>query len=46
MLREGRPDLVVAFTVGPLAESRGTADMVRRAREAGVPIHLITTNHA
>jgi hypothetical protein len=44
MLREGRPDLVVAFTVGPLAASRGTADMVRRAREAGVPVHLITTD--
>jgi hypothetical protein len=43
MLREGRPDLVVAFTVGPLAESRGTADMVRRAQEAGVPVHLITS---
>jgi hypothetical protein len=46
MLREGRPDLVVAFTVGPLARSRGTADMVRRAQQAGVPIHLITSDHA
>jgi YspA, cpYpsA-related SLOG family len=46
MLRQGHPDLVVAFTVGPLQESRGTADMVRRAREAGVPVHLITTDHA
>jgi hypothetical protein len=43
MLREGRPDLVVAFTVGPLAESRGTADMVRRAQEAGVPVQVITS---
>ena len=43
MLREGRPDLVVAFTVGPLHESRGTADMVRRAQEAGVPVHLVTS---
>jgi len=43
MLRQGRPDLVVAFTVGPLAESRGTADMVRRARAAGVPVHLVTS---
>jgi hypothetical protein len=43
MLREGRPDLVVAFTVGPLAESRGTADMVRRARAAGVPVQVITS---
>lgn len=33
MLTEGRPDLVVAFPGG-----RGTADMVRRARAAGVPV--------
>jgi hypothetical protein len=45
MLQQGRPDLVVAFTVGPLAESRGTADMVRRAQEAGVPVHLVTSDH-
>jgi hypothetical protein len=45
MLREGRPDLVVAFTVGPLAASRGTADMVRRAREAGVPVQVVTSDH-
>lgn len=31
MLDEGKPDLVVAFPGG-----RGTADMVRRARAAGV----------
>jgi hypothetical protein len=37
---------VVAFTVGPLQQSRGTADMVRRAQEAGVPVHLITTDHS
>jgi len=43
MLRQGRPDLVVAFTVGPLAESRGTADMVRRTRAAGVPVQVITS---
>jgi len=33
MLAEGKPDLVVAFPGG-----RGTADMVRRAREAGVRV--------
>jgi hypothetical protein len=43
MLQQGRPDLVVAFTVGPLAASRGTADMVRRAQEAGVPVQIITS---
>ena len=34
MLEEGKPDLVVAFPGG-----RGTADMVRRAREAGVDVY-------
>lgn len=33
MLAEGRPHLVVAFPGG-----RGTADMVRRATAAGVPV--------
>jgi hypothetical protein len=33
MLDEGRPNLVVAFPGG-----RGTADMVRRARSAGVEV--------
>jgi predicted Rossmann-fold nucleotide-binding protein len=33
MLDEGRPDLVVAFAGG-----RGTADMIRRAEAAGIPI--------
>lgn len=36
MLREGKPDLVVAFPGG-----RGTADMIRRARAAGVPVREI-----
>lgn len=33
MLNEGQPDLVVAFPGG-----RGTADMVRKARKAGVKV--------
>lgn len=37
MLDEGKPDLVVAFPGG-----RGTADMVRRARAAGIKIVEIT----
>jgi hypothetical protein len=41
MLGEGRPDLVLAFVNKPLLESRGTADMVRRARDAGVPTYVI-----
>lgn len=37
MLDEGKPDMVVAFPGG-----RGTADMVKRAEAAGVPIIQIT----
>lgn len=33
MLDEGRPDLVIAFPGG-----KGTADMVRKARKAGVDV--------
>jgi hypothetical protein len=33
MLSEGKPDLVVAFPGG-----KGTADMVRRAQRAGLPV--------
>lgn len=38
MLDEGRPDLVLAFPGGS-----GTADMIRRARRAGVEVRKITT---
>lgn len=37
MLDEGRPDAVIAFSTD-LANSRGTANMVRQARAAGVPV--------
>lgn len=40
MLDEGRPDVVFAFT-DDLAASKGTADMVRRARKAGLPVYVI-----
>lgn len=36
MLDHGKPDLVIAFPGG-----RGTADMVRRAKAAGVPVREI-----
>jgi hypothetical protein len=36
MLNEGKPDLVVAFPGG-----RGTADMVKRARAAGIELILM-----
>jgi hypothetical protein len=40
MLKEGKPDLVLAFTSN-LARSAGTADMVRKAQKAGVEVRLI-----
>lgn len=39
MLDEGKPDLVLAFH-DDLAASKGTADMVRRAKKAGVPVYV------
>ena len=36
MLDQGKPDLVLAFPGG-----RGTADMVRRAEAAGVPVRSV-----
>jgi len=36
MLDEGKPNIVIAFPGG-----RGTADMVRRARAAGIPVEEI-----
>ena len=41
MLVEGKPDLVLAFHVD-LERSKGTKDMVNRARRAGVPVEVIT----
>lgn len=36
MLDEGKPDFVIAFPGG-----RGTADMVERARKAGIPVNEV-----
>ena len=41
MLDEMKPDLVLAFSED-LNSSRGTADMVARARRAGLPVRLIS----
>jgi YspA, cpYpsA-related SLOG family len=41
MLDEGEPDLVVAFH-DDLEHSKGTGDMVRRARKAGIPVEVVT----
>lgn len=40
MLTKERPDYVVAFTLN-LATSRGTRDMVERARRAGIPTEVL-----
>ena len=40
MLDEGKPDLVLAFHKH-LDESKGTKDMIRRARRQGIPVRLI-----
>lgn len=39
MLNEGKPNLVVAFRDGA---SKGTADMVRRAKQAGIRTYVVT----
>ena len=39
MLEEGKPDIVVAFPGG-----KGTANMVKLAREAGIPVHEVNQN--
>jgi hypothetical protein len=41
MLNEGQPDEVHAFH-NNIAASHGTKDMVRQAREAGVPVTIHT----
>jgi hypothetical protein len=41
MLDDGKPDQVWAFVDKPLDKSRGTADMVRRARAAGIPTYVV-----
>lgn len=38
MLREGKPDLVIAFLA---SDSKGTKDMIKAATEAGVPVKVI-----
>lgn len=40
MLTEGKPDIVVAFSDN-LSNSKGTADMCRRAHKAGLPVYVI-----
>jgi hypothetical protein len=41
MLRRGRPERVIACS-DDLAASRGTADLVRRAHSAGIPVLVVS----
>lgn len=41
MLDEGKPDLVIAFPTGRLAESKGTKSMVTKAVIARVPVVVV-----
>lgn len=41
MLEEGRPTEVFAFVNKPLAQSRGTADMVKVTKQSGIPAYVI-----
>ena len=41
MLEEGKPDLVIAFH-NDIQNSRGTNDMVRKAKAAGIEVQVIT----
>ena len=43
MLDEGKPDMVLAFHDNILS-SKGTADMVRRAKQAGLPVEIWSHN--
>lgn len=38
---ETKPSVAFAFVTMPMPESRGTADMVRRLKEAGVPTYVV-----
>lgn len=41
MLDEGKPDKVIAFH-DDIEHSKGTKDMVSRARKAGIPVQIVT----
>lgn len=40
MLDDGKPDFILAFHSN-IEESKGTADMVRRAKQANLPVEVI-----
>lgn len=41
MLKEGKPDLVVAFPITTLEKSKGTANMIAQARRAKIQVSII-----
>ena len=41
MIDRAMPELVIAFADN-LGESRGTADLIKRAKRAGVPVYLVS----
>ncbi len=41
MLDEGKPDFVLAFLDRPESESKGTANMIKQAQKAGLPVYVI-----
>ncbi len=41
MLDKGKPDLVIVFH-SDIENSKGTADMVRRAKKANIPVRIVT----
>lgn len=45
MLKYGNPELVVAFH-DDLKHSKGTKDMIRQAKEVGIPIEIRTSNNS
>lgn len=40
MMTDGRPTIAFGFVNKPLAQSRGSADMARRATAAGIPTYV------
>ena len=45
MLKQGKPELVVAFHDN-LENSKGTKDMIRQAKRAGVPVEVRRSNNS
>jgi hypothetical protein len=42
MLADGKPDIAWCFVTKPLEKSRGSFDMVKRLKAAGIPTYVVT----